>query len=100
HKFPKLDSTRRLHKLWELSYTMIPEIFRFGFITQFRESELGGATQIPEVRFYTQAPQTSGNILEVIKNAGRSRFCSLKTELCRDKFWRQRIFIDFKAYNS
>ncbi|MFH2032742.1 MAG: hypothetical protein ABIJ40_19275 [Bacteroidota bacterium] len=41
---------------------MIPEIFRFGFITQFQESELGGVTQIPEVRFCTQAPQTSGII--------------------------------------
>ncbi|MFH1528548.1 MAG: hypothetical protein ABIG69_18230 [Bacteroidota bacterium] len=46
---------------------MIPEIYGHGFVAQFREPELGGATQIPEVRFYTQAPQTSGNIFEVIK---------------------------------
>ncbi|MFH2031306.1 MAG: hypothetical protein ABIJ40_11935 [Bacteroidota bacterium] len=39
---------------------MIPEIFRLGFISQFRESEVGSATQNPEVRFYTQAPQTLG----------------------------------------
>ncbi|MFH2032199.1 MAG: hypothetical protein ABIJ40_16515 [Bacteroidota bacterium] len=45
---------------------MIPEIFRLGFVTQFRESESGSETQIPEVRFYTHAPQTSGNIFSRI----------------------------------
>ncbi|MFH2032743.1 MAG: hypothetical protein ABIJ40_19280 [Bacteroidota bacterium] len=42
---------------------MIPEIYGHGFVAQFRESELGSETQNPEVRFYTHAPQTLGNIL-------------------------------------
>ncbi|MFH2032741.1 MAG: hypothetical protein ABIJ40_19270 [Bacteroidota bacterium] len=55
---------------------MIPEIYGHGFVAQFRESELGSATQIPEVRFYTQAPQTSGIIFDHDSRNLWTWFCS------------------------
>ncbi|MFH2032745.1 MAG: hypothetical protein ABIJ40_19290 [Bacteroidota bacterium] len=45
---------------------MILEIYGHGFVAQFRESESGSATQIPEVGIYTHVSQTSGIIFSGI----------------------------------